>query len=388
MTARRPFLSAAALCAALAVCSCSPPPPPDDDPQDVAPEFKPVAGEATADDVARFLAGKPVRAGAMLSRIQQSPAYARHEAEMRGVWVTITRNRVLRMERWSDEHVRPATARDRVLFYPFGGPDLLHAEAMFSHLPNKILMGLEPVGSLPALESLSEAQVLEALPAYRQATRKQMQISFFITKEMKTELRTSVLDGVTPILLATVALMDGRVEAIYPLRAGPYPAVDIRYRNRAGRTCSVVYVQGDLSNSGFGKYREFLDSYGRGSAYVKAASYLMHGSGFSQVRNYLLANCNSILQDDSGIPYRFFAPDQWDIRLFGTYDAPIPLFSEYTQSDLRAAFALMPPAPMSFGSGYHFRAHDTNLLFATHRSAIPPPRALPVEEQGSEDRGW
>ncbi|MCU0780054.1 MAG: hypothetical protein MUF04_03005 [Akkermansiaceae bacterium] len=380
MTIHRAIFFTAALGAALAVSCCSPPPPPaTEDPQDVAPEFTPVAGDATADDIARFLAGKPVRAGAMLSRLQQSQAYAGHEAEMRGVWVTITRNRVQRMEMWSAEQVRPATYRDRVLFYPFGGPDLLHAEAMFPHLPNKILMGLEPVGSLPALESLTEQEVLAALPAYRQATRKQMQVSFFVTKDMKTELRASVLDGVTPILLATVALLDGTVEAVHPLRAGSYPAVDIRYRNREGRHCSVVYVQGDLSNSGFGKYREFLDSYGRGSAYVKAASYLMHESSFSAVRGYLLANCNSILQDDSGIPYRFFAPDQWHIRLFGVYDAPIPLFAEYTQQDLRTAFALAPPAPMGFGSGYHFRARDTNLLFATRGTNPAPPRALPVD---------
>lgn len=380
MNFRRILQSTSAVLLVLAVSSCAPPaPPPDHDPQDVAPQFQQVAGAATADDVARFLAGKPVRQGAMLSRLQQSADYARHEAEMRGVWVTTTRNRLRRMEQWSHENVRPGSSGTRVLFYPFGGPDLMYAEAMFSHLPNKILMGLEPVGSLPPLESLSEAEVMASLPAYRQATRKQMLASFFVTKEMKTELRASVLDGVTPILLASVALMDGTVEAVYPTRAGPYPAVDIRYRNRVGRTCSAVYVQGDLSNAGFGKYREFLDSYGRAAAYVKAASYLMHESSFSAVRDYLLTQCDSILQDDSGIPYRFFAPGEWNVRLFGGYQGPIPLFAEYTQPDLRTAFALAPPAPMSFGSGYHYRANNTNLMFATRGSGVAPSRALPAD---------
>ncbi len=361
----RLFFPAAVLFAALAVFSCSPAPPPaEHDPQDVAPRFRQVEGTATPDDIARFLAGKPVNSGAVLSRIQQTPEYARHEAEMRGLWVGVARHRVRAMQIWSEQNVRPATARDRVLFYPFGGPDLLHADAMFPHIPNKVLMGLEPVGTVPPLESMSEEQVLAVLPAYRQATRSQMQTSFFITKEMKTQLRHSVLDGVTPVLLATVALMDGRVEAIYPAQAGPYQALDVRYRTAGGRTRSVVYVRGDLSNSGFGKYRAFLDSYGKGAGYVKAASYLMHESSFSAVRGYMLERCTAILQDDSGIPYRFYDPDKWDVRLFGRYDAPIPLFSEYSQPNLREAFAFQPSAPMTFGSGYHFRARDTNLQFA------------------------
>ena len=336
-------------------------------PGDVAPAFATVEGRAEPDDVARFLAGKSVRHGELLSQLQQTPEYRKHEAEMRGVWVTLTRNRVQRMENWSLANVVPNTSGERVLFYPFGGPDLLHAEAMFPHIPTKILMGLEPVGLLPELESLTPAGVLAALPAYRNATRKQMEVSFFVTKEMKTDLDSSVLRGVTPIMLATVALMGGTVESVNPLSAGPYPAVDIRYVNRYGDRRAVVYVCGDLSNGGFKNYRAFLDSYGRGTAYFKAASYLAHDSWFSEVRADILARANTILQDDSGIPLRFFTPETWEVRCFGNYQQPIPLFSEYFQADLRAAFLAGPTAPLPFGSGYQFRATESNQVFAVRK---------------------
>ena len=334
---------------------------------DVAPKFERVAGKAEPDDIARFLAGKPVRHGEKLSLLQQRPEYVQHEREMRGVWVALSRGRVMRMEEWARANVAPATAGDRVLFYPFGGPDLLHAEALFGQVPTKILMGLEPVGWLPDLEAMGDAEILASLPAYRRATRTQMHAGFFITKDMQTDLDASVLRGVTPILLATVALMGGSVESVSALPANPYQAVEVRYRNRFGSPRTAVYVSGDLSNGGFRHYRSLLDSYGRGCTYFKAASYLMHDDGFSEARADFLARSNAILQDDSGIPFRFFTPDVWKTRCHGNYVEPIPLFAERMQPDLRAAYLANPGPLLPFGSGYHYRTETANLLLAVRK---------------------
>lgn len=326
-----------------------------------------MAGVAQADDVARFLAGKPVRQGEKLSLLQQRPEYARHEREMRGAWVTLARGRFTRMENWSREHVAPFTGRERVLFYPFGGPDLLHAEAMFGHVPVKILMGLEPVGWLPDLEAVGEEEILAALPAYRHATRTQVHAGFFITKDMQADLDASVLRGVTPVLLATIAWMGGSVESVNALPPTPYQVVEVRYRNRSGAPRAVVYVRGDLSNAGFKNYRAFLDSYGRGCTYFKAASYLMHDDDFAEARADFLARSDAVVQDDSGIPFRFFTPDQWEVRCHGNYVEPIPLFAERMQQDLREAYLANPGPLLPFGSGYHYRTETANLLFAIRR---------------------
>jgi hypothetical protein len=352
----------------LAISSCSQPRAVDPlAAADVAPQFAQVGGKAEPDDVARFLAGQPVRHGEMLSRLQLRPEYAQHEREMRAVWVGLTRGRVMGMEAWSREHIVPATSSERVLFYPFGGPDLLHAEALFGHVPTKILMGLEPVGWLPDLEAMSEADILAVLPAYREATRSQMHAGFFITKELRTDLDASVLRGVTPIVLATVALLGGTVESVNALPANPYQAVEVRYRNRFGAARAAVYVCGDLSNKGFKNYRALLDSYGRGSTYFKAASYLLHDDAFSEARADFLARSTTVLQDDSGIPFRFFAPDQWTVRCYGNYVEPIPLFAEHLQPDLRAAYQANPGPLLPFGSGYHYRTETANLIHAIRK---------------------
>ncbi len=331
---------------------------------DGPPNFIPVPGKAEPDDIARFLAGRPVMRGEMLSNLQRGPEYSAHEKAMRGMWTRLTRNRIARMEDWSRQTIR---SNDRVLFYPFGGPDLLHAEALFGNIPTKILMGLEPVGWLPDVEAMSGADVLASLPAYRESTRTQMQTGYFITKDMKTNLDASVLRGVTPVVLATVSLMGGTIEKVSALRAGPYQAVQVDYLNRTGARRAVVYVSGDLSNGGFRNYRAFLDSYGRGTTYFKAASYLMHDDYFSQAREYFLGASNNIVQDDSGIPYRFLAPVQWDIRFHGNYRAPIPLFAKHMQTDLRDAYLAYPGPPLTFGSGYHYQPETANLIHAVRR---------------------
>ena len=129
----------------------------------------------------------------------------------------------------------------------------------------------------------------------------------------------------------------------------------------------ACYVEGDLSNSGFNDgYRKWLAGLGGNVTYFKAASYLMHDERFSQAREFFLTQSKVILQDDSGIPFRYFAQG-WSVRLFGSYDQPVSLFSTFRQNDLRQAYATQPTSPLPFGSGYRVSQMEGNLLLATKR---------------------
>ena len=97
---------------------------------------------------------------------------------------------------------------------------------------------------------------------------------------------------------------------------------------------------------------------------LKAASYLMHSNNFSQVRDFLLAHSKIILQDDSGIPYRFFSKDKWNIRHCGRYVGPINRFKEYPQPDLAKENAASKPAPLEFSFGYQWQP-SRSLIIAT-----------------------
>ena len=264
--------------------------------------------------------------------------------------------------------VTPVIGGGGTIYYPFGGPDLLHVSAMFSQARNYALMGLEPVGEVPPLESLPPGEVLAALDAFRQSVKTQMLAGYFVTKEMRSDLERSVLRGVTPILLSTVAMMGGEVESVGGISAGGNPGVEVQYYDAGGMRHTAYYVAGDLSNSGFkGGYQQWVAGLGGKATYFKAASYLMHDDRFSQAREFFLNQSRAILQDDSGIPFRYFAQGSWTFRFFGNYQSPIPLFAEHQQEDLRQAFATNPRSPLGFGSGYHANYSNANLLLAIKR---------------------
>lgn len=330
--------------------------------------FATVEGEATANDIARFLAGRPVERGADLSRLQQTAEYQAHAMEMGRNWRVFAAKRTGQQRDWSAANLRPLTGDPRVLLYPFGGPDLMHATALFPGASNYVLLGLEPAGGLPALAGQDAGAVLGALGRLNRAMDSQLKHGYFITKDMKGDLAGGPLPGVTPILLASLALMDAEVHSVQPLDAAGRPGVDIRFRLPGGGNRRAIYVSGDLSNGGFNaSYRSWMSSYGGSVAYFKAASYLMHDSGFSGVRDWVLGNCRAVVQDDSGIPYRQFDAAKWDVRLFGDYDAPIPLFAKHAQPDLKAAYDSAGGTYIPFGSGYHIRDYQANLLVAVKR---------------------
>jgi hypothetical protein len=351
--------------------ACGPSKPPAVDPQyldEPPPSFPVVSGVAGADDIGRFLAGKPVRRGAVLSRLQQTVEYQVHQQEIGQVWRQMVRHRVDRMVGWANGEVVPVVGAGGTVNYPFGGPDLLHVSALFPQARNYALMGLEPVGAVPPLESLPPGEVLAALAAFRQATKTQLVAGYFITKDMKSDLERSALRGVTPIFLSTVALMGGEVESVSSISAGGNSGVEVRYADAAGMSHTAYYVAGDLSNGGFkGGYRQWVTGLGGRATYFKAASYLMHDDGFSQARDFFLSQSQAILQDDSGIPFRHFAQGGWSFRFYGNYQQPIELFAKHQQADLRQAFATNPSSPLGFGTGYHVNAGEGNLLLAIKR---------------------
>lgn len=328
--------------------------------------FQAVSGAADIQDIALFLAGRPVGSGAKLSRMQRSAAYQNHWVHTADAW-RIGRVRSNYMRNWSATELAPLIRSGGTVLYPFGGPDLLYVHAMLPDARTYVLMGLEPVGEIPNLEALPPAEVLAALPAFRKATSTQLDAGYFITEDMRSDLNRSVLRGVTPIMLSSVALTGGKVESAGGISIGGRSGVEMRFRDAAGRRHRAIYLNCDLSNAGFEpSTRQWLAGFPRAVTYFKATSYLPHDSRFSESRDFFLSRSGAILQDDSGIPFRYFG-DDWTLHFFGQYRKPIALFSRHAQDDLRQAYSTNPAKPLRFGSGYHVGQWQGNLMLAIRR---------------------
>jgi hypothetical protein len=90
----------------------------------------------------------------------------------------------------------------------------------------------------------------------------------------------------------------------------------------------------------------------------------MFEDGFSRVRDFLLSHSRLIVQDDSGIPIRYFEREKWSLRFFGTYVGPIELFKQHYQPKLTELFQQSNPPEFGIGFGYQWDYRKSNLIVA------------------------
>jgi len=140
--------------------------------------------------------------------------------------------------------------------------------------------------------------------------------------------------------------------------------VKIVFTDGSGPKQTLYYFSTNLADGSFERsgFRAFLDRLGPADSLIKSASYLLHAGGFNQVRNFLLDHSATVLQDDSGIPVRYFDPRKWRLQAFGHYVGPLALFGRSYQPELAELF--QHAQPLDFGIGYRFRRNESNLLLA------------------------
>jgi len=148
-----------------------------------------------------------------------------------------------------------------------------------------------------------------------------------------------------------------------------------------GHERTLHYFCADLSNAGMGGRSAFLNFLRQNhpdAAYVKSASYLMHEEEFSAVRNFLLTQCSTIVQDDSGVPLRDFDTRRWSLHLYGTYVAPLDIFAKYYQQDMADLYGKTKTEPLTFGAGYHWSSKTATVIVATAHAMKAQDKNVPA----------
>jgi hypothetical protein len=91
----------------------------------------------------------------------------------------------------------------------------------------------------------------------------------------------------------------------------------------------------------------------------------MHEKYFSMVRNVILNQSQFVIQDDSGIAFKYFGENgKWNYNFYGQYIKPISLFSYAYQKDLDSAYKQNGAKPIGFGIGYNFKDKNSNFMIA------------------------
>jgi basic amino acid/polyamine antiporter, APA family len=343
------------------------------------------AQTATPDDDARFLAGLPPSANSPLTVLTKTGRWQQHARYFDSVFAqqeqqTLSKIREFSTTRLTDKHP--------TMLYMFSGPDFLYANSFFPGASTYVLGSLEETGAVPPLTNLTSASLDGALRRTEIALNSLLNYSFFITRNMKTDLYGGPVYGTLPILYVFLARTgktihevdyvsldaegnlavpsEGDKDANKRLAQSGAKGVKIVFSEGSGPPRTLYYFSTNLSDEGVNSsgFLTFCGKLSVADALIKSASYLLHGGDFDRVRDFLLDHSATILQDDSGIPLAFFDSKKWRLQPYGRYLYPISAFRGAYQPQMAELFRKGNAIPIDFGVGYRWRRNESNLLLA------------------------
>ncbi len=376
-------------------------------------------------DMARFVAGMPVEEGSTLTELYKSTEAAAHQKFFADVWPRVESGQLDAQRKWAEKELAFARQRDRFVFYPFSGADFLNIFTFFPNGDNYIFFGLEPAGSPPDLNAIAKNRLSGNLANIQVSLKSILNQSYFQTLHMESDFRRADLKGAIPLLLVFIArtgnqvmeveqVMIGKDAKLYKVTAedvdrysekkkkepakdakkgkdepeepeakegekldpnliGGIPGIRVIFR-KPGETKdrTVVYFSLDISDPAIVKKPFFFDHIRQNEpavTYIKAASYLLHWDNFTMIRNFILDRSTVLLQDDTGVPIKYYDKNLWELSFYGNYLRPIPLFAGQYQPDLRQVYVKGEGVKaLPFGIGYQWQVGRSNLILAKKKT--------------------
>lgn len=302
------------------------------------------------------------------------------------IWTKLEENRLDKMKEWKKTELKQV-GRIKSLFYPFSGPDFLNADMFFDQVDTIRMIGLEPVGGLPDISKMNKKDINYYLNSVNKSLNDIFKRSYFITLNMINDLHKNNVNGTVPVICVFMKRTGHTIKNIEYVgvdsvgnlvpRANSLPfsgsqGVKIEYLNKGSNKTKVLYYfKTDLSDSGLKRnkgFRTYLTKMDTVVTYLKAASHLLHYGTFSTIRNIILAKSYGVLQDDSGISYKFFDKKIWDVKLYGNYRKAVKDFTGVDQPELKKAYESdSTVAALPFTLGYHWGSDEINLQLATKK---------------------
>lgn len=333
---------------------------------------------------AYLMAGLDIENKGKTEALYAMPEAKEHLKLLSASWQQLDDKRLSKIRPWRDKEIGHINKEKHNLFYPFSGPDFLNAFLYFPNCDNYVMFGLEPIGELPKFDAGNKKYVKDYMYKVRESLAELLKRNYFITSFMSGDLNTASMKGVLPLMsifLARTGSKIVKVERIVFDTDGKQKIVPITVPTDKNRTLlhieflgkgksksqNIYYFGSDIQEKFVKQKKHFIDfikKFDNKIALTKSASYLPHYEIFTTIRNIILDECSAVLQDDTGVPYRFYKKRGWNVQLYGKYAAPVSDFKSGYQADLRDAFkAGTGVKKLDFTYGYHWKTDNTSLLF-------------------------
>lgn len=341
--------------------------------------------DSSVDFSARYISGIAQVQGNAFSDLEDE-SWTKLSEGFSEAWDKLEKERLLIMRQWEKETFSTWKNDSLTVFYPFSGPDFLHADVLYPKANKFVMLALEPIVEMPVLTELTKEKRDVFLNSLDYALRDIFQKSYFITTHMQEDFRGDQAKGVLPVFsfflsrsgyeileLDAIGIDTNGVvlDTLLKGTGGPFvKGVRFRFRHPNSDTLKeLFYFSANISDRGLALLpgmMKYLETLGEVNTFVKSASYMPHYNTFSKIRNFMLNKSKTIFQDDTGLPYEDVVVHKaWKIRLIGEYTKPVKDFGDYVfQKDLDSAYRSEKNLiKLPFHLGYHWNSKTQSHQF-------------------------
>lgn len=339
--------------------------------------IKAIYRDSTIDFTARYIAGMSQLCNNDYKLLESNDFWKKYKTTNDKNWEKLHADRLDSIISWQKKYFSNEVNDSLTLFYPFSGPDFVHANYFYPNARKLIFCALEPIIELPDIVKLNDDNRKLFLESLENSLRDLYGKSYFITTHMASDFKKDKANGVLPVYyvflvrtghevleMNSIAIdtLGNLTDTLLPKRGSNWiPGVSFKYRKMNDSIVKELqYFNFDISDKGLKSksgFIPYLEKQGSINTYIKSASYLLHYSTFSNLRSKIIELSASIFQDDTGIAFSYFKSDNnWKTQLFGEYVRPVKDFGDYLfQNDLDSAYkADKNILTLPFHIGYHW----------------------------------
>lgn len=366
---------------------------------ELSPEAKAV------NDAARLLAGLPALPDQDSNKQWRSESYWKaHKIGMEKMWTDFGAKRGIKVRKWASTEVADVQGTP-VVFQPFGGPDFVFSHLLFPNAETFVVCGAAPCIDLPKFDSVPADVMADTVFALREATASCLKTSGNSGPAVAPPTGKA-LKGALPMLLAMAARTGHIVEGVelmptdesavapgqIPLdpaaaekaqasRAHPSSACVISLRTGDGKPRRLFYFQQHMTDEGLPESAallQYLNKQSRVAVVVNESSHELHQLNTLRLQQYIARHAVAIVQDPTGVPYRHFNQESWNIQRYGSYSGAPPEQRVFEQPELIAAYNdnTSRPQALPFGRGRVDKETPAALMIA--RPLVANTSDLPV----------
>ncbi len=344
---------------------------------------KPYTQKFNPNDIALHLTGQSVNKNE--STTPHLKALHEYKNSLQTIYSSYEMRNLSKMRTWRENFLTSVPKPTELLYYPFSGPDVVNMLTLFPDHPTYVMMGLEYVGTSTSLDEWSKPLDKTHMDSMQKAIASVFLRSFFRTLNMSSDFSKNGTHGVLPGMLLMLKLMNIDILDVQWVNLSPEGAIkylsadESKQRNKnfgveltikqsnVGYNQRIYYFKTDLSDSEISKNaplsRFVSETLGETTTLIKSASFLMHMKEFKWIRQTLLSISREVLQDDSGIPFKFYLKSLWQQQLFGRYTGPYgESFVAFQQPDLLKAYEAAYPKLLDFHFGYGYAKIPSHLI--------------------------